>query len=207
MTKSDNRAYVAVLGDAIASRALPPARRTALQQTLKRALQAVNRRWARHLAARFGIALGDQFEGLLTGTAGLWAIVHFLRAELDTDFVIACGRGPISTPLAPTAVEVDGPCFHDARAALDTAKRERLVFAFAGFGDEIGGFAGYYSALYWSWTARQREVAALLRLSPAAEVAERLGVDRSAVSHVVRRLAWDHVARGDGAFRTFLEAT
>lgn len=206
MTKTDKQ-YVAVVGDAIRSRALPAADRSDLQRTLKKALNTVNRRWRRDVAARFGIALGDQFEGLLTGGRAVWDIAHFLRAELGrVDWVIACGRGPISTPLAPTAVEVDGPCFHAAREALSVAKRRGLVFTFAGFGSEVVALAEYYSALYWSWTTRQREAAAALRVVEPATVAARLGVDRSAVSHLVRRLRWDLVAAGDTAFRRSLEA-
>ena len=207
MTKSDNRTYVAVIGDAIASRTLTAARRTALQEALKRTLGTVNRRWARHTAARFAIALGDQFEGLLRSGTGLWDVVHFIRAELgQVDWVIACGKGPITTRLAATAVEVDGPCFHEARAALDAAKRTRLVLTCAGFVSAVDPLARYYSALYWSWTARQREAAALLRVAEPAAAAARLGVDRSAVSHFMRRMAWDLVSSGDDAFRKLLEA-
>lgn len=136
----------------------------------------------------------------------MWDVVHFLRAELGgVDWVVACGRGPISTALAGTAPEVDGPCFHLAREALDRAKKEQLVITFAGYDDAVHGFAAYYSALYWSWTARQRQVASLLRLMEPAVVAERLDVDRSAVSHLASRMRWGLVVAADAAFRHYLE--
>lgn len=206
MTKTDNPTYVAVLGDAIGSRALSSERRRALQSALQAALDEVNRRWRSLIAARFAIVLGDQFEGLLVGSKGVWDITHFLRAELaGVDWVIACGSGPIATPLAGTAPQVDGPCFHLAREAWEVAKRDRFVFAFAGFGDVVTGSAAYYSALYWSWTARQRQAATLLRIMQPAGVAERLGVDRSAVSHLARRMGWPLVVAGDALFRNLLE--
>lgn len=204
--KTVNQQYVAVLGDAVASRELPGAERATLQRRLRVVLGQVNRRWRAALAARFAIALGDQFEGLLTDAGVVWEIAHFVRAELDgVDWIIACARGAVATPLTGAAPEVDGPVFHAARAALADAKDRRRVFAFAGFPDPVPALAEYYSALYWSWTDRQRRAAALLRLMEPAAAAARLGVGRSAVSHLTRRLGWDLVAAGDDAFRRALE--
>lgn len=205
MTKNDN--YIAVLGDAIASRTLSPAARAAAQADLRRAIGVVNRRWRGAVAAKFVIALGDQFEGLLRDDAPLWDVLHVLRAELvDADWVLVAARGGITTPLARTAIEVDGPCFHAARTALETAKRDGQVLALAGFADPVQPLARYYSALHASWTARQRRAAALLRTVDAVTAAQRLGVDRSAVSHLARRMGWSLVESGDRDFRRILEA-
>lgn len=194
--------YVALTGDAVASRRLSAAARTRLQGDLRAGLQEVNRRWRRAIAARFAVTLGDQFQGLLAGAEAAWDITHWLRAELSqVDWIMALGRGPIHTPLARTAPEVDGPCFHRARQALDAAKRQRRVLAFEGFGAGLEGLAEYYSALYWGWTPRQRLVAGLLRVMPPAETAARLGVSRSAVSHLAGRMGWRLVAVGDEVLR------
>lgn len=199
--------YVALIADAIASRELAPAARARLQTDVRAALPELNRRYAKSLAARFAVTLGDELQCLLATSQPLWDIAHQVRARLPAvDWVVACGRGPITTPLAPTAPEVDGPCFHDARAAMDRAKRHRQVFAFGGFAPALEPLASYYSALYWSWTPRQRRAAALLRLGDAAAAAARLDVDRSAVSHLARRMAWPLVAAGDKMFRALLEA-
>jgi hypothetical protein len=204
VTQNDN--YIAVLGDAIASRRLTPAMRAALQQRLTRTLATVNRRWRAAVAARFVIALGDQFEGLLHASAPTWTIIHYLRAELPgAEWIIACGRGPVTTPLARTAPEMDGPCFHLARAALDAARSEGQILACAGFGDAVHALALYHSALHASWTMRQRELARLLRVMEPAAAAERLDVDRSAVSHLARRMQWRLVVPADQAFRRLLE--
>lgn len=197
--------YVAVLGDAVASRALAPTRRARVQQRLRTVLREVNRRWRRAIAARFAVALGDQFEGLLVDPAALWEIAHWVRAELsELDWIVACGRGPVTTALAPTAPEVDGPCFHRARGALEAAKRRRMLLAFEGFDPLANGFAAYYSALYWSWTARQRRAGTLLRVLAPADVAERLGVHRTAVSHLAGRMGWRLVTAADTIFQEVL---
>ncbi len=202
--------YVALIGDAIASRELPAPRRARLQRALRAALPTFNRRWRTTLAARFALTLGDEFQCLLTGPAALWEIAHAVRSELaDVDWAFACGRGPVTTPLTPgiTAPEVDGPCFHAARAAMDRAKRRHLLFAFQGFGEAdpvLNALASYYSALYWSWTPRQRATAKLLRSGGPALAARRLRVDRSAISHLGRRMAWPLVAQGDTIFANLL---
>jgi hypothetical protein len=198
--------YVAAIADATASRLLPPTRRARLQAELRTALPELNRRYRRALAARFAVTLGDELQCLLATPAPVWDVVHFVRARFpEVTWVVACGRGPISTPLAATAPEVDGPCFHAARAALLRAKPERRVFALGGFPAAVEPLASYYSALFWSWTPRQRRAATLLRLGSAADAAARLKVDRSAISHLARRMAWPLVAEGDKIFRTLLE--
>src|SRR2546430_3163202 len=85
------------------------------------------------------------------------------------------------------------------------ARRERLVFAFGGFTAALEPLASYYSALYWSWTPRQRRTATQLRVGDPAAAAARLDVDRSAISHLARRIALPLVAAGDKMFRALLE--
>ena len=205
-----SKLYIACIADATASRLLPPRQRARLQAALRAALPELNRRYRRALAARFAVTLGDELQCLLAVPAPLWDVAHHLRARFpDVEWVVACGRGPISTPLAPTAPEVDGPCFHAARAAMERAKRQRLVFAFGGFpppsAAALEPLTSYYSALYWSWTPRQRRAATLLRLGSPATAAAQLHVDRSAISHLARRMAWPLVAEGDKMFRALLE--
>src|SRR5205814_2301680 len=123
-----SKTYVALIADAIASRELPPAARARLQADARTAVKDLNQRYRRVLAARFAITLGDELQCLLATPQPLWDLAHDLRARLHTvDWVVACGRGPITTPLAPTAPEMDGPCFHEARAAMDRAQRPGQV--------------------------------------------------------------------------------
>src|SRR3989441_10752110 len=99
-----SKVYVAAIADATASRLLPPARRARLQAELRAALPDLNRRYRRALAARFAVTLGDELQGLLTSPAPVWDVAHFIRARFpEIAWVVACGRGPISTPLAATA--------------------------------------------------------------------------------------------------------
>src|SRR5437870_7715074 len=201
-----SKTYVALIADAIASRELPPAARARLQADARTAGKDLNQRYRRVLAARFAVTLGDELQCLCPTPQPVGDVAPDLGARLPTvDWVVACGRGPITTPLAPTAPEMDGPCFHEARAAMDRAKRQRQVFTFGGFASALDPLASYYSALYWSWTPRQRRTATLLRLGDPTAAASRLDVDRSAISHLARRMAWPLVAAGDKMFRALLE--
>jgi hypothetical protein len=212
MTKNVN--YVAILADAIGSRVLAPLARARLQAQLHIRLKELNKRraWRPAIAAGFAIARGDEFQGLLRDPSHLWDIAHWLRHTLaDVDWIIACARGPISTALAATAPEVDGPCFHAAAAALEEAKTRRQVFTFRGFPPAIDALSAYYSALYWSWTPRQRRQASEFRLHDTAaaeiETGKRLKVHPTAISHMKRRMAWPLVAEGDRMLRAALGAT
>jgi SatD family protein len=196
--------FIALIADAVASRRLAGPARDRLQARLRAAMPGYTRRWRRHLAAAFAVTLGDEVQCLLADVQPLWEIVHQLRLDFtEVEWIVACGRGALATriPRGAAAPELDGPCFHAARGALEAAKRPRLLFTFAGFGPGLEPFAHYYSALYWSWTPRQRRTATLLRLGSPAAAATALRVDRSAVSHLARRMAWPLVAAGDKMFR------
>jgi len=199
--------YIALIGDAAASRALPPPRRARLQHELRGAIPQFNRRWRAALAARFAVTRGDEFQALLTTARPVWEILHEVHFRFpEVAWVVACGLGAVATRLEPriTAPEVDGACFHAARAALDQAKRRRQLVAFGGFPPGLDPLASYYSALYWSWTPRQRRAATLLRLGPPVFAATQLKVDRSAISHLARRMAWPLVSAGDKMFQAAL---
>jgi hypothetical protein len=208
--------YVALLADAIASRDLPPVRRRRLQNRIRAALPALNghKPWRPAIAARFAVTLGDELQVLLTDARFVWDIAHTIRRAFpEADWTVACGRGRLTTALRPgsTAPELDGPCFHEARAALERAKRARSVCAFGGFREgALDGFAAYYSALYWSWTRRQRVEASRLRASWDPFATRSKAADArvpSALSHLRRRMAWPLVETGDKMFRSVLESS
>ncbi len=202
--------YVAFLADVVASRARTPRARAALQQRLRDLARTLNARFRTHLAARAAVTLGDELQALFASPAPVWPAAHELRVALpDVEWVVACGKGDLTTPLhrGVTAPELDGPCFHAARAALDAAKAEGQVFAFGGFEAAIDGYARYYSALYRGWSAGQRLLANAQRARPEArlkELAKLVGVAPTSISHRRRRMAWPLVVLGDTMFQDVL---
>src|SRR6266704_2623893 len=89
-----SKRYVAVIADATASRLLPPARRARLQQDARAAAQQLNRGYARVLAARFAVTLGDELQCLLPGPEPVWEIAHQIRARRPRDRRALLSRGP-----------------------------------------------------------------------------------------------------------------
>ena len=209
------RPYVAAIADVVASRGLAPRARAALQRDLRAALPELNRAYRDTLAARFALTAGDELQWLLRDGARLWEITHHIRHVFAAvDWVIVAARGAITTRLTAgiTAPEVDGPCFHDARAALAVAKRQRAVLALVGFGPAAVAQASYYSALYGGWTRVQRRAANEWRYRGDGDPAPRRArvpavrdrLDPSADSHLRRRMAWPLVAAGDRMLRDIL---
>ena len=202
--------YVAFIADVVASRALTDRARAALQRDIAAAAREFNARYRKHLAARCAVTLGDELQGLFTSAAPAWDVSHQLRLRIPTvEWIVAYGRGALAMPLrrGASAPELDGPCFHAARSALDHAKRTGLVLTFGGFDPPLTACATYYSALYRGWTRRQRAVATAQRARSEArleELARLLHVGPSAVSHLRRRMVWPLVAAGDKVFQDLL---
>jgi SatD family (SatD) len=202
--------YVALIADVVASRRLPAKARGSLQTGLRAAVRELNSRYRRRFVARCALTLGDELQALLPDATLVWELSHDLRHRFPAvDWIVACGRGALTTPLRPgaSAPELDGPCFHAARAALEHAKRHRIVLAFEGFDPRLMACAAYYSALYWGWTRRQRALATAQRAQRGVGVdalARQLVVGPSAISHLRRRMGWPLVAAGDSVFRDWL---
>lgn len=202
--------YVALIADVIGSRQRSDRQRAALQRELQTTAREFNTRYRKHLAARFAVTLGDELQALFRNAGPVWEVSHALRARVpDAEWIVACGRGTLSTPLVPgaSAPELDGPCFHKARSALEEAKSCGLVLALAGFHPAAAGCAHYYAALYRGWTARQRALATAQRAHPDArleELSRLLRVGPSAISHLRRRMAWPLVAAGDKVFQSLI---
>src|SRR5204862_7684079 len=126
-----SKTYVALIADAIASRDLPPAGRAHLQDDARAAVKHLNQRYRSVLAARFAVTLGDELQCLCPTSQPVWDVAHDVRARLPTvDWGVACGRGPITTPLAPTAPEMDGPCLPERAAGGGRPARQRPAGAF-----------------------------------------------------------------------------
>src|SRR6266536_2424095 len=121
--------YIALIADVAASRALPAPARARLQARVRDAARELNARYRQHLAARCAVTLGDELQGLFKTATPVWEVSHRLRfAVPDVAWVVACGRGALSTPLRrdATAPELAGPCFQAARADHEHAKRLKV---------------------------------------------------------------------------------
>lgn len=178
------KTYVAVIGDIVNSRQVPD--RARLQTIARRVLARVNRQYRAHVASRFIMTVGDEFQGLLSGTAELDQLLACIRAELNpVEVRFGIGIGNLETKLLPSAIGMDGPCFHRARSALQRAAKEGMpVDVKAASREPAFEIYGWmFDALRDRWTERQRLVMDLVMSGMRGiEVAEKIDVRPSAIS-------------------------
>lgn len=204
--------YVAVIGDVVKSRQLASAARRDLQRRIERSLQAVNRRFAAAIAAKFLITVGDEFQGLLRAPSVLPALIRELEMSLDDiDVRLGIGHGPIDTDLEDYAIGMDGPAWHRARTALERAEAERRFGGvFVGFGERadriLNAFARVLYYLRARMTAKQRQLLELfLQRDTQQAVADKAGVSKQAISKQARAAGWDAYREAETAWTWILE--
>ncbi len=212
--------YLALIGDVVGSR--DRADRARLQASLVAALGRLNDAGTSAVrAADFDVVAGDAVEGLFVDPFGggdpevagrvAVAVVDAIRILADAVhparivFGLACGPldiGPAggSTPIG----RLDGPCFHDARAGLEHAQRNR-VWAWLQSPQSAGqvgwnALVELIGVLRDGWTARQKELVELARChDQQREVAAVLDVSPSVVSEGLAAAHYQPILRAERA--------
>lgn len=186
---------LAVVGDLAASREMDREERRAAQDRLDEALAGLNAGISDSLLCRANVTVGDEFEMLLSRPDGLIPALTWLGESLDPARVrLGFGRGAVYVlPSDPDRVhEADGPALHQARAALERAKKRDVWASANGFGDVDETLAALFEAIGLirsGWSRRQNEIVHRLRsLATSApvrsqkEVAQQLRITQGTVS-------------------------
>lgn len=189
---------IAVIGDLVASREVP--RREAFQRRLAGVLAGVGRT-ARRLASPYTITLGDEFQAVYRGADTLFADLAAILAEIHPVRArFAVGVGALTTRLNPRqALGMDGPVFHQARAALTALKDEGGLLRIAGPRPADWALANHALDLLShhvaGWRANRLQVlAALLRGRTVREMEAAMPISRVAVYKNIRAAALDDIA-------------
>lgn len=113
---------LALIADLVRSRDIP--RRAEFQRRLKSRLGELSARSAGELLSPWTLTLGDEFQALYGGFHGLFEdLFDLLEACQPQALRFAIGVGELSTAINPqAALEMDGPAFHRARAAMESLK-------------------------------------------------------------------------------------
>lgn len=208
--------YAALIGDVVSSREHED--RSGLQRSLQHELEALNRRLeppagrSAGLAAPLVILRGDEIQGLLHDPGTAVDIAVRLRESLHpTRICWGLGFGPLSTGLAGSPLQMDGPCFHHARDALQRSREFQGWLAAAGFSpttdDTVTAIFGLLEAVRRRWTARQNEIVRLARSDrhpTQKDAARALGVSPSVISESLKAAAFTRVAAGEAAAKRLL---
>lgn len=203
--------YIAVIADMVRSRDLPPARRRVLQKHFSALMAHLNRTFRSATAARFVITLGDEFQGLLNSPAVIPDLLWHLEEDFhQRELRVGIGLGTLDTPIQQYAINIDGPALHNAREAIEHAKKSHLLGGvFHGFSD-LDPILNGIARLLWfhrsRWTASQRKIAGLLREGVSqTEAAKKLGITRQVVSKQVLAAGCVEYMNAENAWRTILQ--
>jgi hypothetical protein len=216
MRRTKPKLFLAVIGDLAGSRDVSD--RGALQRELKHALKLIADRksFVPLRAAGPEITAGDEFQVLLHAEEKLapGAAAMSYLAELSEDLSVQClfgiGLGTLSTPLKAPIGELDGPCFHRAREALEEAKRDGRWAVVAGVSAVEAGIANAIlrvtGSIRESWTERQKEIIRVRRRTPLQkDVARKLKVSPSVISEALSAARHDAILEADGAVAAILD--
>jgi len=200
----------AVIGDMVKSTALTARARAKAQLDFDRLIALLNQRFRRSIAARFVITTGDEFQGLLHDASIIPDIVWLIESEYhNRDVRLGFGHGRLHTPLKTVALNIDGPVFHHARAAIDQAGRRRLLGGvFEGFGAYDPVLTGYAQILRHTrerMTLKQRQVLDVLRAGETQlGAAEKLRISKQAVSNHAIKAGWEPYRLAETGWKTVL---
>lgn len=129
--------YAALIGDFIQSRNL--ANRSEVQRAFAAVCAALNKERDRlGLASPLTITLGDEFQALFADAGRLWECILRIEAAMEPAAIrFAVGLGIISTDIQrDTALGMDGPAFHAARAAMEQLKKGDARYRLGGLGQD-----------------------------------------------------------------------
>jgi len=184
----DDSIFVALIGDIRGSRELEDRREA--QEEFRRVVDSLNDHTPDgSIASRFTVTTGDEFQALLTDAAdaveaAVSASDRFHPARLR----FGIGRGELDTKVNPNqAIGMDGPCFHRAREAIDSAKNDETWIHVRGWSNvldsHINSMFDLVQCVREDWTDRQAQFALALKEEGAQKrVANNYGVSKSTVS-------------------------
>lgn len=219
--------FVAVKVDLVHSRRLK--NRRGVQENLLRAIRETNRRFASAIAADFVVTHGDECQGLLreSGTSHVFGMIELIIDRMHpVQARFGIGLGTLNTSLQEKAIGMDGPAWHNAKEALEGARRERVAARFRGFGlpadshsnspasedldflvDEyLSSLASLLLHVRSRWALDLREITELLEEGRTqAEIATSKGVSAAAVSKRLARAGWREYRDGAQAIRQLLD--
>lgn len=120
--------YAVIIADIKNSRQLQERERYEWQLFLKSAVVQINESFSEIIEAPFMITKGDEFQGVLQDLSLVnKVILQFEHLVYPLTLRFGIGYGPIQKMGSKIPIEMDGPAFHRANAALNLAKKKKLT--------------------------------------------------------------------------------
>ncbi|HEX9899935.1 MAG TPA: SatD family protein [Candidatus Methylomirabilis sp.] len=198
--------YTALIGDLVGSRGIGGKRRGAIQRDLTEYFGGLLPEESPGLRSQPALTLGDEFQALFSAHERPSAILEFLIDVQDLcrpeGVRFGIGVGGLTTDLRPTAIGMDGPCFHRARGAIGDSRSRDLACGVQGEDDLVAEMLSYLIShtleVRKRWTAEQREaIHSYLSLDDDqrswTRVAEQLGRSPSAITQRQQGAQWKRI--------------
>ncbi len=184
--ETDHRNYAVIIADVSGSKQLSGKNRYQTQLFLKSAIVQINEQFADYIEAPFTITKGDEFQGLLVDMCHAYEIVlAFEKVLFPVKLRFGMGVGHIYRMGGKLPIEMDGPAFHRANAALNRAKKKKVSYFLITDNEQIDllvntSFQLIHAIksrwnqrifrLYWRYKdlGTYREVAAVEKITPQA---------------------------------------
>ena len=184
----DDPIFVALIGDIRGSRELND--RKEVQGEFERVVDSLNDHVPDSaVASPFTVTTGDEFQALLTdATAAVEAAISASDRFHPARLRFGIGRGELDTEVNPNqAIGMDGPCFHRAREAIDSAQTDGAWLRVRGWPNDlderVNPMFDLVQCVREDWTDRQAQFALALKEKGAQKrVAGHYDVSKSTVS-------------------------
>lgn len=198
---------VAVICDLVHSRDLPAESRADAQRRLLEAARAAQLKFQDGLIAQPRVTLGDEIQALCeSGGTALFFASWLLRELRPYAAAVGIGVGGITTDFDPAHVEhMDGPCFHEARAAMGETKKSSSPIRIRGHihSRAINAALDLIEHVKSNWTDRRQEAAeALAHHRLQKDAAEELGMAPATLSKMAKSAGFESVFNLEEAIRT-----
>ncbi|MDR3598770.1 SatD family protein [Clostridium sp.] len=125
--------YIALTADIVGSKKLDEARRNKVQISLSKILKEANLQYRDYIISDLRIIGGDGIQGLMLPDVPIYEVICFIMEGInhsaeDDEFLqlrFGIGFGRTYTEINKDSQLVDGPVFHCARMAIESAKEKK----------------------------------------------------------------------------------
>lgn len=203
--------FAVIIADIKASRKMSDHERWEGQLFLKSAIVQINETYTAFIEAPFMITKGDEFQGVLKDLT----VVHELMDKFEQlvhplDLRFGIGHGKIYKMGSRIPIEMDGPAFHHANAALNFAKKKKLQVRFqtdqAPFDLQMNTIYRLVQSIKRGWNTRNyKRYWKYKELGTFQKVAEREGVSVQAVWESLYGCGALDVLQAEKAIRQMLQ--
>jgi hypothetical protein len=221
LTEKGEQFFAAVTGDLVASRGAQPDDRRQIQVETMRLFDELGRELAGDLVLPFELSRGDEIQCLLRVPSRVPLVLQRFKdrfygsAAPGREVVFGVGWGPLTPGLlaeATTVGQLDGPCFHRARAMLERAQKDGVWARFDGFEMEgldldetLDALFELMAAIRADWAPMQSYYAVEMREHVRrVDLARMEDVSPSVITKSLKTAHYDAILRGEDAATALL---